>query len=132
MYKTFGLWLIGQLQARDIRKADLARASGLDATMIGKFINGSQNPGPEDCQAISRALDIPLQEVYRATGVLTDEGAVDPVMQAVNLILINMDQEDREAVLTFARERRKQLYKKLGVIPYHRIPMREQNSLYTI
>lgn len=67
---NFGDWLMGELDRRDWKQADLARASGLDSAVISNLINGRRNPGQDTCTAIAKGLGYPVETVFRGAGIL--------------------------------------------------------------
>ena len=73
--KKFGDWLSEKLAERNLKPADITRATGLDSGVLSNIINNKrQQPSVDSCRAIAHALEIPLEEVYRAAGIL-DESA---------------------------------------------------------
>ena len=63
-------WLASQLGARDWNYSDLAEKSGLSPATISLVMKGERGVGPEFCNAVARALNIPPDEVFRQAGLL--------------------------------------------------------------
>jgi transcriptional regulator with XRE-family HTH domain len=70
MENNFAEWLVFEALARDWTQADLARKSGLNRAVISKILSDKSDPSPETCKALARALKLPIEEVYRAAGLL--------------------------------------------------------------
>ena len=81
MTKTFGEQLREQLQARNMRAAELARRSGVTKQGIGRLINNTPHgitgalpqPERETVEKIARALDWDLSEALLAAGYAPSE-----------------------------------------------------------
>jgi DNA-binding XRE family transcriptional regulator len=67
---TFVTWLETELNKRNWKRSDLARATGLSDTAITLVINGKRNPGTEMCLATAKAFQLPPESVYRHAGLL--------------------------------------------------------------
>jgi transcriptional regulator with XRE-family HTH domain len=63
-------YLEGELQRRNWRPADLARAAGVPDATLSHILNGSRRAGPEVCNAVARALDEPPEKIFRIAGLL--------------------------------------------------------------
>jgi transcriptional regulator with XRE-family HTH domain len=106
--QKFGDWLIERLAERDMTQADLSRASGLDTGVISNIINNKrQQPAVDSCKAISRALDLPLEEVYRAADILPEKPDTDKFIEAVLDLMSGMDISDKEDIVEYVRLRRR-------------------------
>lgn len=70
MEHTFPEWLEHQLKEQGISQAELARRAGVTRGAINGILQGARGPGVELCQGIARALNIPVQDVYEAAGLL--------------------------------------------------------------
>lgn len=104
---TFGEWLQGKLKERELKPADLARASGLDPGVISNLLNEKRNPGVESCQAISKALKIPLAEVYRAARFMPPEPNNDPIIDAVVNLMLTLPSEEKTNIYEYTKLREK-------------------------
>ena len=103
MRKPFSQWLSEQLSDRDMRPADLVRASGLDSAVISNLMNEKRKPGPRTIKAIAKALQISEEEVYQAAGMLKLGEDDDPAIRAVVTILRDMRPDDVLDVLEYVR-----------------------------
>ena len=66
----FSEWLQTEMDKRGWSQSDLARTADLNRAVINKLLNGKSNAQPPTLEAISRALKIPLETIYRAAGLL--------------------------------------------------------------
>lgn len=73
--ESFPDYLQTQLDRHSWTRADLARASGIDASLIGRWIRGEVVPGVPAARAIADAVGRPMLEVLVAAGLLTPEEA---------------------------------------------------------
>lgn len=103
MENNFSKWLDEVLKSRNMKPADLARAAKKDSGVISNIMNGKRNPSTSSCKAISIALDIPLDEVYRAAGILPPKTDIDPIAENVLHLLKDLDDYDKEEILDFVR-----------------------------
>ncbi len=66
----FPEWLRSEMDKRGWSQSDLARTAELNRAVINKLLNGKSQPQPATLEAISRALKLPLEMVYRTAGLL--------------------------------------------------------------
>jgi transcriptional regulator with XRE-family HTH domain len=78
MKNGFGAWLQKQLDDREWRQADLARASGLTTASIAQFINDQITPGKRGAEKIARALKVSPNLVFEKAGLLPPSNNADP------------------------------------------------------
>lgn len=81
---VFSEWLQEQLNMRGWDGAELARRSDVTRGQISRVLTGSRGAGPELCLAISKGLNLPREEVFRARGWLLrePENVFEPDMDA--------------------------------------------------
>lgn len=72
MVDRFVEFLLRELQVRDWTQADLARKAGLSRMAVSAVIAGKRDPGPDLCNAIAGALELPPETVFREAGLLRD------------------------------------------------------------
>jgi transcriptional regulator with XRE-family HTH domain len=70
MEKSFGDWLVDQLNQKGMTQADLVRRTGISSGHISKIVSGERGAGEKTMAAVSRALQIPPEEVFRKFGLL--------------------------------------------------------------
>lgn len=106
-YKQFGNWLSSKLVEKRMKPADITRATGLDSGVLSNIINGKrQTPSVETLKLIAKALEIPLEEVYRAADVLPEKTTIDPVTEALLNIMVALDGDEKQDVLDYAKLRK--------------------------
>lgn len=69
-YNKFNDWINEELAKRNWRQADLARAAGMDTATLNRILSMERRAGPESCQAIAHAFNLPPEEVFRRAGLL--------------------------------------------------------------
>lgn len=73
---TFGQWLKAALKDRGITQTELARRIGVQPPQVSHIIAGDRGTTPENMLAISHALKISAEEVFRAAGLLPPNAAL--------------------------------------------------------
>jgi transcriptional regulator with XRE-family HTH domain len=102
----FSQWLQGEMRKRGWTQAKLGRAASLKKDGISKLINGRCQPEPATLQAISRALDIPVETSYRAAGLLpplTETGYDETAEQVIYLFRKIKDPRRRKIAVKMLR-----------------------------
>jgi transcriptional regulator with XRE-family HTH domain len=89
MVDKFSGWLIKQLNQRGWSQAELARNAEVSRTAISDVISEKHTAGFDLCLAISRALKIPPEIVFRAAGLLPP---VPPDTQYAEEVLFLLNQ----------------------------------------
>ena len=105
--KPFGTWLSEKLLELKMIPADITRATGLDSGVLSNLINNKRFPSVDTCKSLAKAMGIPLEEVYRAAGILPKKPDVDAVSEAILHLVLSLPKEDKEDVLEYARLRHK-------------------------
>ncbi len=108
--ESFGSWLLQQIESKQWRQADLARASNLDSAVISNLVNGRRGPGEDTCRAIAKALGLPPEEVFRAAGLLPPKPETDEQTERLLHLYNQMTDDEREewvALGEFVFSRRK-------------------------
>ena len=70
MNPSFSKWLDTEIAQRGWSQSEAARRGAISSQMVNAVINGQANPGIEFCRGIAKALEIPLEEVFRFAGIL--------------------------------------------------------------
>lgn len=71
--EDFSKWLLGELNKRGWTQAELARRAEITPAQISRVLSRTQQPGPDTCAGIARALAITPEEVLRRAGYLPTE-----------------------------------------------------------
>jgi transcriptional regulator with XRE-family HTH domain len=93
----FSEWLQAEMDKRGWSQSDLARAAELNRAVINKLMNGKSHAQPSTLEAISRALKIPLETIYRAAGLLPANPDGDDAAQEATFIFKNIRNAQRRA-----------------------------------
>lgn len=93
----FSEWLQSEMDKRGWSQSDLARYAELNRAVINKLLNGKSHPQPATLEAISRALRIPLETIYRAAGLLPANADSDDAMDEAMHIFKSIQSRKRRA-----------------------------------
>ena len=96
-------WLQGEMDKRNWRKADLARASSISSAHITRIMKREQSPGPDTCNSIARAFKLPPITVFRAAGHLPPEPEQPPTLSEWIHLFLEADPDERDRMLEVAR-----------------------------
>ncbi len=104
MKHDFVNWLKAQLQERNWSQAELARASGLNKQSIHYYLTQSARPPRAHALAkIAHALNLPVEEVYRAAGIPLQPPDISETIEEVVYEMEDMPKQDQQEVLAFVR-----------------------------
>jgi transcriptional regulator with XRE-family HTH domain len=93
----FSEWLQAEMDKRGWSQSDLARAAELNRAVINKLLNGKSHPQPSTLEAISRALKVPLEIIYRVAGLLPADPDNDDVTEEAMYIFKSIQNSQRRA-----------------------------------
>lgn len=95
------------LAVRGWTQTDLAERAGLTHAAVNRYVNGRREPRAETVAAIGEALDVNPADLIGDWGYIDDEGALESVGRAVDLVVAHIDDltlAQREAIaLALAR-----------------------------
>jgi transcriptional regulator with XRE-family HTH domain len=95
--KTFGKWLIEQMQERGWSQSDLSKAAGLTRTAISDYVNQKRTkPDPEALVAIARAFHLSPIHVFRVAGILPPGPGDDVTIEDWKEILPRLSERDQK------------------------------------
>lgn len=101
MYTTTN-WLLDELKVRDWSQADLARRAGVSRTAISDIISGRRNIGKDLALSLSEVFNLPLEEVYRRSGILPLEPPQDETLYKINHLYHTLkDETNKTRALEF-------------------------------
>lgn len=69
----FVFWLQSEMDKRDWSQADLAREANLSRGAVGNVLRQERDPGKDFLIGIAKALNLPIEEVFRIAGLLPPE-----------------------------------------------------------
>jgi transcriptional regulator with XRE-family HTH domain len=110
--KNFDVWLLNVLQERKISQAELARLAGISKGTISNLIHGTAGVGPDSLSAISHALKLPPEIVFRAAGILPPERASEEIIEEIIHLTSDLPESERNEVLAYVRMRKERLENK--------------------
>ncbi len=93
----FSEWLQAEMDKRGWSQSDLARFAELNRAVINKLLNGKSHAQPPTLEAISRALKIPLETMYRAAGLLPVNPDNDDAMEEAIHVFRSIQSSQRRA-----------------------------------
>lgn len=101
MTTDFSAWLQNELDERDLSPADLARLTRKDPGIFSRILGRKRNPDPETLNAISKALRIPPEQVFRAAGLLPAVRDLDEDAERIVYESQDLTPQEKEEVLAF-------------------------------
>ncbi len=106
MDDTLSILINAKMASHQWSQSDLARKSGLNRAVISKILSGNTKPTPDTCRDLALALELPIEQVFRAAGLLPPQPKEDPL---VNLITYLSEQlptdEDKQDAAEYIRLR---------------------------
>lgn len=105
-------WLLSQMHEKNLNQAELARRSGLTKQAITNYVGG-RTPDEQALRKIAQGLRLPIEEVFRAAGLLpqnknanADDERANHLIQslkkpaskqrAIDYLQLLIEQEERE------------------------------------
>lgn len=87
--EAFVTWLNAELDRRGWPRSEAARRGEISESMWSKVISGYANPGIDFCRGVSRAFNVPLDEVFRLAGILPAQAPANgrPVRERTRRII---------------------------------------------
>ena len=99
----FGEWLLNELREKEISQSELSRRTGISTGAISDVISGRRNVGPDIARRVAEALRVPVEESYRAAGLLPDvpmDTDQDKWIRRVSKLLEEVkDERDQKTIL---------------------------------
>lgn len=115
MEKTFAEWLVEQLNLKGISQQELARRTGISSAHVSRIVSGERGVGEKSLYLISKALQIPPEELYRRYGLLPPkpkESAEDEELLYLFHQLPPSEREEAKEYLKFKLEHKRAASKK--------------------
>jgi transcriptional regulator with XRE-family HTH domain len=110
--RPFSEWLLQQMTARGWGNADLANAARINRQVIWGWLNRNKKPSEENLQAVAKALKIPVEEVYRAAGILPPKEESDEWIERITHQINQLPPEEKELVYRYAEMLREMIEEK--------------------
>jgi transcriptional regulator with XRE-family HTH domain len=100
-------WLKSEMRQRDWRRADLARESQVDKSVLSRILNRKKTEvGPDTANKLAKALNANVTFVYRLAGIITApavEAVKNRIIEAIVMEGESLTDEDKAEVLEFVR-----------------------------
>lgn len=103
----FSKWLQNRLDELGWTQADLARKSGLTTAAISRIMTEDRSIGLKSCTAIARALNIPIEDIMIAAGLLPRRKKEGPLMETIAYLSSQLDEADQEEVIAFIQTKKR-------------------------
>jgi transcriptional regulator with XRE-family HTH domain len=109
MTTKFASWLNAALAEKGWTQAELARRSGLTRQVISYYFSEkSKQPDETALQKIAKAFKLPVQQVYRAAGILPPDKEISEEIEQILHELAGMSREEQLEALSYIRWRNNQ------------------------
>jgi transcriptional regulator with XRE-family HTH domain len=102
---NFQEWLLEELRNRGWSQSELARRADISRASISNILSKTRQPGPEVCEAISRAFHIPAEIVFYQAGLFPREIKKDEQIEEIQNIYNSLDDYGKVEILEQARLR---------------------------
>lgn len=96
-------WLDTELKERNWSRSELARRAGISHVSLSYIYAGKRNPGVEMCQALAKALKLPVATVYEEAGLLPKNKKRDKLTEEALFLFNQLNIDDRENKLAELR-----------------------------
>jgi|LDZU01.1.fsa_nt_gi transcriptional regulator with XRE-family HTH domain len=97
-------WLNNELKVRNINQRQLAINAGISPGTVSHILSGTRNPGPEFCEKVAKAFDIPVMVVLEKADILSAKVAeYDPDLIILEHLYYSLNKQDRRLLLDFAK-----------------------------
>ena len=93
----FKNWLTEELNKRGWSQSDLARSANLNRAVINKLLNGHSTARPATLEAVARAFRVPVEHVYRISGLLPEIPESESWIEEVNYHFRQLQSPQRRA-----------------------------------
>jgi transcriptional regulator with XRE-family HTH domain len=103
MSEQFVTWLNEALRSRGWSNSELARRAGIAPSAISMILSGQRGVGPDICNALARALDVPPSLVFQKAELLPNEAGIAPGIRELSHLYDQLNDQDQKEVLTVVR-----------------------------
>lgn len=104
----FPQWLQNQMDERGWGQAELAKRSKVNRQVIWSYLNRRRNKPDEDVlKKIAEALEIPVEQIYRAAGILSAEEPIDLISDTIIHLLRDLDRETKNEIVEYVKLKRR-------------------------
>lgn len=104
----FPQWLQSKMDEREWGQSDLAHKARINRQVIWGYLNRKRGKPDEDqLKAIAKALEIPVEEIYRAAGILPPEPEPDLLTKAIMYLVRDLENDEKNEILEYVKLRRR-------------------------
>jgi transcriptional regulator with XRE-family HTH domain len=104
----FGRWLDRQLDHLDMNMSGLARKIGVSQSAVSDWRQGRYMPTDENVRAMAAAMHVPVEDIYRALGVITDDAELPEDVRQILEMLKGMPPSRRRVAAATIRAMREE------------------------
>lgn len=112
MDKMFSDWLSDEMNKKGWSQSELARQASVTRGGISNLINNVRNPGPEILEGVAKALDYPVEFVFRKAGILPPAREEDPTDEELLHLYDQLSEEEQTEIRDWIRFKVEQNKKK--------------------
>lgn len=94
-----------ELKKREMSSADLSRQAGISKGAISHIVNSNRKPGTDMCLGISRAFNLPPEEVYRKAGLLPSVSEETAKTNEHTYLASQLPEQEVDDLIQYARLR---------------------------
>jgi len=103
--KDFVDFLLDVMEDKEISPADITKRSGLSPSQVSKILNRESPAGQKALDSFARALNLPVDDLYRRAGILPMKPNDDETVSEITHISHALSEENRQDVRDYARLR---------------------------
>ncbi len=99
----FGDWLKSELNKKNMPQSRLAEIIGVTPTHVNHIVHNRRKPSNDLIRAISSALRISEEKVFREADVLNPVSTRDEQIEEITYIFNNLSQAGKESAIRYFR-----------------------------
>ena len=100
---TFGEWLSERMKDKGWGIREAARNIGVSHPTISSIVTYGEQPSFETCKALSKAFDIPIEDIMRMAGLLPKSITFNPRTSEMVDLFNGLPDEEQDEMLQVAR-----------------------------
>jgi transcriptional regulator with XRE-family HTH domain len=103
-YSAFGRWLEEKMGPLDLNISGLASLVGVSHVSVSRWMHGESQPRPDNIRALSRALGVPIEDVYAALGRIPQNIEEPESLRTLMELATRLSPEDQELAAALLRQ----------------------------
>ena len=100
---NFPDWLNEQISMRGWSLNELARRAGVSVSSVSLVLSGQRKAGPDFCNGIARAINVPADQVFRLAGILPSLPSADAQFEQARHYFNQLTESEKDMVLAYMR-----------------------------